>query len=107
MLRDEIVPKVGKVEIVSGYRDTALNACAGGARGSIHRKFGAFDLYPLDSGMTRAKLVPELCRWHKRRGETLRVGLGIYQGAKFHIDARSYRTWGPDYRRTSSPCEVE
>jgi hypothetical protein len=34
------------------------------------------------------------------------MGLGIYAGRRFHIDARGFRGWGPDYHRTSFPCDA-
>ena len=45
-LRDEVVPAVGPVEVVSGYRDAAFNACVRGASRSAHMAFRALDLVP-------------------------------------------------------------
>ncbi|NCP10830.1 MAG: hypothetical protein GW859_02545 [Sphingomonadales bacterium] len=105
VIRDELVPLLGRVEIVSGYRNPALNACAGGASGSVHRQFGAFDAFAV-SQPSRAVMIDKLCTWYRGRADNYHAGLGIYSGQKFHIDAgiRSTRTWGSDYHRASSPC---
>src|SRR6188508_2119888 len=38
-VRDYVIPAVGPVEPVSGYRNPALNACAGGAPESAHKHY--------------------------------------------------------------------
>src|SRR5262245_39903132 len=43
ILRDEVVPAVGPVEVVSGYRDQDFNACVHGASRSAHMSFHALD----------------------------------------------------------------
>ncbi|EMD81960.1 D-Ala-D-Ala carboxypeptidase family metallohydrolase [Pacificimonas flava] len=104
VLKDEIIPAVGPVMIVSGYRHEALNSCAGGASRSVHRQFGAFDAYAINS--TRSAMIDQLCTWHGQHGAELAAGLGIYRGPKFHIDVglRGNRRWGSDYSSASSPC---
>lgn len=108
VLKRELVPLVGRVEVVSGYRDEAMNLCAGGAKGSVHRIFGAFDVFAVDPAMTREAMIARLCKWHDKQGRPDEAGLGIYSGKKFHIDAgvRGYRRWGPDYSSKTSPCGV-
>lgn len=105
VIKTELVPVVGPVEIVSGYRHEALNTCAGGSSGSVHRQFGAFDAF-VTGPESRDEMIANLCTWHRDRGRALQAGLGIYNGKKFHIDAglKGYRTWGSDYHRASSPC---
>lgn len=105
VIKNELVPIVGPVEIVSGYRHAALNSCAGGSSGSVHRQFGAFDAF-VTGPETRDEMIAQLCAWHRDRGPSLQAGLGIYNGKKFHIDAglKGYRTWGSDYHAASSPC---
>lgn len=105
VLRDDIIPAIGPVEIVSGYRHAELNRCAGGAARSVHREFGAFDAYAVGR-ITRAGMIRKLCDWHGRNGARLSAGLGIYRGKKFHVDVglRGNRRWGSDYSRKSSPC---
>src|SRR6478672_10935193 len=46
-IRDQVIPRIGPVEPVSGYRNAILNRCAGGARESAHRFMQAVDLVPL------------------------------------------------------------
>ena len=105
VLKNEIKPILGPVAIVSGYRHSALNQCAGGAKGSVHRNFGAFDVFAIGP-ITRDDMIEKLCQWHRHRGAELEAGLGIYRLKKFHLDVgvRGNRRWGSDYTRKSSPC---
>jgi hypothetical protein len=103
-LRDEVVPAVGPVEVVSGYRDAAFNACVRGASRSAHMAFRALDLVPTDRNVTRETLIARLCPIHARAGARRGIGLGIYDGRRFHVDARGYRGWGANYRWTTFPC---
>jgi hypothetical protein len=103
-VRDYVEPVVGLVRAVSAYRDQSFNQCVGGAPASAHRSFYAVDLAPVDATMTRQRLIEALCEVHAREGERWHVGLGIYDGRRFHIDTRSYRGWGADHHVTSFPC---
>jgi uncharacterized protein YcbK (DUF882 family) len=104
ILRDQVVPAVGPLEVVSAYRDPEFNTCVQGASRSAHMSFHALDLVPADRTVTRDGLVAALCPIHAREGARLRMGLGIYAGRRFHVDATGYRGWGADYRWTSFPC---
>jgi hypothetical protein len=88
-----VEPGIGEVEVVSVYRNPALNACAGGARESVHQTMGAVDMVPLRP-VTREELMTRLCGIHRSSGERFWVGLGLYKGLRFHIDTRKYREWG-------------
>jgi hypothetical protein len=101
LVRAVVEPLVGKVEVLSGYRDSALNACAGGAPASAHRLAYALDLVPRTS-VTRAELIARLCSARVRVGRRWAWGLGFYQGRRFHVDTLRYRTWSTD--RDPSPC---
>lgn len=103
-IRDHVVPAIGPVRVVSAYRDDAFNTCIGGARRSAHRSYQALDLVPVAADITRADLIERLCELHAREGAGARIGMGIYSGVRFHIDARGYRGWGGDHRGTSFPC---
>lgn len=92
-IRDQVIPRIGPVEPVSGYRNAILNRCAGGARESAHRFMQAVDLVPLHP-TTRDAMIRRLCAVHARTGEYYGVGLGFYVGLRFHIDSRKFRTWG-------------
>lgn len=102
-IRDEVVPTVGPVEVDSGYRAPAFNRCTGGAPHSAHAEFYALDLSPL-RGISRHTLIAQVCANHSRYGAAYHIGLGFYDGTRFHIDSRSFRRWGSDYRAATSPC---
>lgn len=102
-VRDQVVPAVGPVRVVSGYRDPAANACQRGATASRHLRFAALDLEPRN-GRSRDALIAALCPLHARTGAANHIGLGIYAGTRFHIDTAGFRRWGADYHAVSSPC---
>ena len=105
-IRDHVVPAVGPVEAVSGYRNPALNACARGSERSAHLDFFALDLVPLRP-TTRRQLFEEICPMHSRDGPAAGVGLGFYTFTRFHIDTRSFRRWGTaGPAGNESPCAV-
>lgn len=90
-----VVPAVGPVEAVSGYRNPMLNVCAGGAPESAHKHYSAIDLVPLHP-TTKEDLMRRLCAVHGQRGDQYSVGLGFYAFLRFHIDTTRYRRWGSD-----------
>ncbi|HET7463617.1 MAG TPA: D-Ala-D-Ala carboxypeptidase family metallohydrolase [Longimicrobium sp.] len=103
-IRDHVEPAIGEVRVVSAYRDPAFNACVGGAPASAHQEYQAIDLLPVDRAITRERLISTLCAIHRQEGARAGIGLGIYRGLRFHVDARSYRGWGADRRGVSFPC---
>lgn len=103
-VRDRVVPAVGRVEAVSGYRNEHLNACSAGAPQSAHRLFYAIDLTPVNPAIDRAAMIHGICAAHARDGRAYQTGLGFYTGRRFHVDSNGYRKWGPDGRGASSPC---
>ena len=94
-VHDYVIPAVGPVEPVSGYRNPTLNQCAGGAPESAHKHYSAIDLVPLRP-TTREQLMQTLCAVHGRRGPAYEVGLGFYAFLRFHIDTAKYRRWNMD-----------
>jgi hypothetical protein len=94
-VRDYVIPAVGAVEPVSGYRNPHLNICAGGAPESAHKHYSAIDLVPLQP-TTREGLMRSLCSAHARRGPDYGVGLGFYAFLRFHVDTTKYRRWNMD-----------
>ncbi|HVF37801.1 MAG TPA: D-Ala-D-Ala carboxypeptidase family metallohydrolase, partial [Sphingomicrobium sp.] len=88
-----VEPVVGEVEVVSVYRNPALNRCAGGAATSMHLTLGAVDMVPLRP-VSREMLMSTLCRIHVASGDWNNIGLGFYKGLRFHINARKFREWG-------------
>lgn len=102
-VRDHVIPAVGPVRVVSGYRDPVANICFKGAKASKHLQFAALDLMPAGK-VDRAALIAKLCPLHAQTGAVNRVGLGIYVATRFHIDTAGFRRWGGDYHAASSPC---
>jgi hypothetical protein len=103
-VRDQVVPSIGSVEALSGYRNEGLNACSHGAPASAHRMFFALDLVPIAADVTRDALIRGICAAHAREGQAYQAGLGFYTGVRFHVDSRGYRKWGADGRGATSPC---
>ena len=105
-IEKRVKPAVGQIEVMSGYRDAPLNQCAQGAKESAHLGFWALDLQPLDASLDRSRLMDVLCRTHKAHGKEGDIGLGFYEGVRFHIDDKRYRHWGFD--PVAAPaCAVE
>ncbi len=102
-IRSRIVPALGPVAALSGYRDPDLNKCSGGAPQSAHALYDALDLTPLRF-KDRDKMIAAVCKLHARFGAKAHVGLGFYQGMRFHIDTNGFRRWGSDYHTATSPC---
>lgn len=88
-----IEPAIGQVEVVSAYRNPALNQCAGGAASSSHLTGGGIDMVPVVP-VARERLMEDLCRVQLAKGWWNGIGLGFYKGLRFHIDARKTREWG-------------
>jgi len=94
-INDYVIPAVGPVEPVSGYRNPSLNRCAGGAPESAHKTYSAVDLVPLRP-ITREQLMKALCVAHSEHGAAYSTGLGFYAYLRFHIDSTKYRRWNMD-----------
>jgi hypothetical protein len=91
---------------VSGFRNPALNTCAGGAVSSAHLDYFALDLVPLN-GIDRRALIERICPVHARHGPAADVGLGFYTYTRFHVDTRGFRRWGgAGPAGNESPCAV-
>lgn len=105
-VRRHVVPAVGRVQAVSGYRNPGLNLCARGSAGSAHRDYSALDLVPLKA-LDRRQIFMAMCRVHRRKGPASGVGLGFYAFTRFHVDTRSFRRWGSaGPMGNESPCAV-
>lgn len=103
-VEEEVVPAVGPVRALSGYRNASLNACSNGAPASAHRHFHALDLMPVSADVSREQMIRGVCSAHGRKGRDFDTGLGFYSGKRFHVDSSGYRRWGADGRGGSSPC---
>lgn len=114
LVRDQVVPAIGKVEVVSSYRSAAFNACVGGAGQSRHLGFAAVDLVAL-AEIDNRDLFTRLCALHRKLGPASRFGLGAYfdparegrnRRGRFHVDATGYRSWGFSKKSGSSGCRL-
>lgn len=114
LLRDEVIPITGPLNVVSAYRSPRINACVRGASASKHLSFSALDLIAKNM-KHREQLFSDLCALHKKRGRARSMGLGAYfdpsdldrgVNGRFHIDAEGFRVWGFDYSRASNPCPI-
>ena len=92
LIRDELVPVIGPVDIVSAFRTERYNRKAGGSGKSKHKTFCGLDLVPV-SNISRPELIEELRNLQARLGPESHMGLGIYSGLRFHIDTCGYRHW--------------
>jgi Peptidase M15 len=114
LVRDKVIPAVGRVEVISVYRTNSLNACAGGALASRHLDFSALDLIALEQPDGRA-VFDHLCKAWKQAGPQSRWGLGAYfdprrptanKAARFHVDATGWRSWGFSKKAETSGCKL-
>lgn len=113
LMRDQIVPEIGKVEVQSSYRTSDFNACIGGAGKSKHLEFSAVDLIPIGD-IANADLFRRLCNVQRNLGPQSRFGLGAYfnpekpgnASGRFHVDVSGYRSWGYSQRSESSGCRA-
>jgi hypothetical protein len=92
LLRDEVMPVVGALCVVSGYRTRAYNASHGGKPHSKHIGFFGVDVLPARA-WERSPLHAALARVHARVGPSRRMGLGLYAGVRFHVDTWGFRSW--------------
>lgn len=90
------------IHVYSGYRNTTLNACAGGVKNSAHTQGFALDF------SVRGNTAPteKLCHFWRTQGESWNMGFSIYPSGRIHIDTTRYRTWGYDYTRQSAMCSA-
>ncbi len=111
LVRDKVIPAIGPVRIVSGYRPSEFNRCIKGAKQSAHMGKGAYDMVARDQKLPKAVLYTKLCAAWQQSPESS-FGLGAYYDVndpdrskgRFHIDASGYRSWGFGYKGSSSPC---
>ena len=87
----------------SVYRDSILNACAGGSSKSKHMQLNAIDF---DIEAT-AESLETLCNAWKASGPEFKLGLGFYTPTRIHLDTLGFRSWGTDHTYKTSPCLQE
>ncbi|HEY0111576.1 MAG TPA: D-Ala-D-Ala carboxypeptidase family metallohydrolase [Allosphingosinicella sp.] len=103
-IKAHVEPEIGKVEAVSGFRNAELNQCSGGAKASAHRHFYALDLVPANDDVSRGEMIRSICRVHNDAGLGSDIGLGFYNGKRFHLDSKGFRRWGANGSGATSPC---
>ncbi|OED42431.1 hypothetical protein AB833_07290 [Chromatiales bacterium (ex Bugula neritina AB1)] len=93
VLQNLIIPGIGPVEVVSGFRTEAYNLSAGGAPKSQHLHFSAIDVVPR-SNINQSTLNRQLNSLWQQHGRQFKLGLGLYPGKRyFHIDTGGFRRW--------------
>ena len=92
VIKADIIPLIGPVEVLSAFRTHRYNSSAGGSKGSKHLIFSGVDLLPKKQ-ISRAELHNKLKRYWRKSGRPHAIGLGLYSGLRFHIDTARYRTW--------------
>jgi len=95
-LRDEIIPRVGPVQVWSGFRTREYNERAGGAARSSHLTLRGVDVVPMKQ-RSRAELHAILDGyWRSAEAKQRAVGIGFYRNdtGRFHVDAATrHRRW--------------
>jgi hypothetical protein len=115
LIKERIIPAVGPVRVLSGYRTEAANRCANGAEGSPHMSFSALDLQAdnVRAQSDQKELFATLCKvWHQTpSGEGFGLGAyyvrnwpGMNEEGRFHVDTIGKRTWGHSYGAYTSHC---
>ena len=92
----------GRFVVYSGYRNPALNTCAGGAVGSAHARSFALDFRVLGS----VGQAEKLCNFWRTKGKEWNMGFSIYPSGRIHVDTAGYRTWGYDHTTKSAVCSA-
>jgi len=91
-LKYDLIPYIGPVKVLSGFRTPHYNFAAGGAGKSRHLSFSALDLRPVNK-MDRSTLHGILQNRWKQFGHDYKLGLGLYNNLRFHIDTGGHRQW--------------
>jgi hypothetical protein len=114
IVRDRVIPVLGRVEVRSVYRSASLNTCVHGAPQSRHLSFSAIDLVALDQPDSRTTFT-KLCAAWAKAGPKSGWGLGAYfdpakimanRDARFHVDGTGWRSWGYSKKAASSGCRL-
>lgn len=90
----------GRLNVTSGYRDSAHNARVGGAKDSAHTRGNAVDV-TFNGG------IPETLKLIEAASKAGIGGIGVYRPGSVHLDTENRRAWGPSYGRDSVPQWAE
>jgi hypothetical protein len=112
LVRQEIVPLLGQVKVLSSFRTNAANRCSLGAPESPHKRYSALDLAMVDP-IPQKEMFAKLCKHWYGLSSSWGYGLGAYyirnypsynQEGRFHVDTLGRRTWGYSYGAYTSHC---
>ena len=112
LVRQEIIPLLGPVKVLSSFRSQAANRCSSGAPGSPHKSYSALDLAVIKD-MPQKEIFAKLCKRWDQLPASVGFGLGAYytrhqpelnKEGRFHIDTMGRRTWGFGYGAYTSHC---
>ncbi|WP_445355455.1 hypothetical protein ACJJI5_02720 [Microbulbifer sp. EKSA008] len=92
LVRDQVIPLIGPVTVVSAYRTDAYNRKLATEDQPRHRDFCGLDLIP-NSNIGKNELAEELSTLDARLGPDSNVGMGLINDVLFHVDTCGYRTW--------------
>jgi hypothetical protein len=112
LVKQEIVPLLGPVKVLSSFRTNAANKCSLGAPESPHKRYSALDLAMVNP-IPQKDMFAKLCKhWHGL-APNWGYGLGAYyvrgypaynEEGRFHVDTLGRRTWGHSYGAYTSHC---
>jgi hypothetical protein len=112
LVREEIVPLLGPVKVLSSFRTPEANKCSLGAPESPHKRYSALDLAMVDP-MPQKEMFAKLCKHWYGLSPRWGYGLGAYyvrgypaynEEGRFHVDTLGRRTWGYSYGAYTSHC---
>jgi hypothetical protein len=112
LVREEIIPLLGPVKVLSSFRTPEANKCSLGAPESPHKRYSALDLAMVDP-MPQKEMFAKLCKHWYGLSPRWGYGLGAYyvrgypaynQEGRFHVDTLGRRTWGYSYGAYTSHC---
>ena len=112
LVKQEIVPLLGPVKVLSSFRTNAANRCSSGAPESPHKRYSALDLAVVNE-MPQKEMFGKLCKHWDALSPRWGYGLGAYytryqpglnKEGRFHVDTMGRRTWGFGYGAYTSHC---
>jgi hypothetical protein len=112
LVRQEIVPLLGQVKVLSSFRTNEANRCSAGAPESPHKRYSALDLAMVDP-IPQKEMFAKLCKHWFSLSPSWGYGLGAYyvrgypaynEEGRFHVDTLGRRTWGYSYGAYTSHC---
>jgi Peptidase M15 len=114
LVKQEIIPLLGPVKVLSSFRTNEANKCSEGAPESPHKRYSALDLAMVDP-MPQNEMFAKLCKHWYQLSPRWGYGLGAYyvrgyptynEEGRFHVDTLGRRTWGHSYGAYTSYCRV-